>query len=90
MIGCGSMRDVMHALEGALGSSEYLAGPAFTAADLYVGSQLGWGMMTGTIEKRPAFETYVARLRERPAAKRANAIDEELGARLSAKSKGAG
>lgn len=85
MIGSGSMRDVMNALEGVLKSNEYLAGPAFTAADLYVGSQLGWGMMTGTIEKRPQFEAYVGRLRSRPAAKRANDIDDELVAKLRAK-----
>ena len=34
--------------------------------------------MFGTIEKRPAFESYVARLRERPAAIRASEIDDAL------------
>lgn len=82
MIGCGSMLDVMNALESTLKNDEYLAGPTFTAADLYVGAQLGWGMMAGTIEKRPAFETYVGRLRSRPAAKRANDIDDALAAKL--------
>jgi glutathione S-transferase len=82
MIGCGSMADVMNALEGVLKTNEYLAGSNFTAADLYVGAQLGWGMMAGTIEKRPVFEIYVGRLRSRPAAKRANDIDDELAAKL--------
>ena len=82
MIGSGSMQDVMNALESALQGNEYLAGPAFTAADLYVGAQLGWGMMAGTIEKRAAFEAYVGRLRNRPAAKRANDIDDALAAKL--------
>jgi glutathione S-transferase len=43
---------------------------------VYTGSQLGWGMMFGTIEKRPVFEAYVARLSARPAAVRANRINE--------------
>jgi glutathione S-transferase len=85
MIGCGSLNDVMNALESVLKEDEYLSGPAFTAADLYVGAQLGWGMMAGTIEKRPAFESYVGRLRSRPAAKRANDIDDEIAARLRAR-----
>jgi glutathione S-transferase len=36
-------------------------------------------MMFGTLEKRPVFEAYVARLRERPAALRANEIDTAAG-----------
>ena len=57
MAGYGSFDDVMNALE-APSQARYLVGGRFTAADLYVGSQLGWGMMFGTIEKRPAFERY--------------------------------
>ena len=33
-------------------------------------------MMFGTIEKRPAFEDYFGRLQARPAAIRANEIDD--------------
>ena len=50
----------------------YICGEQFTAADVYVGAQIGWGMMFGTIEKRPAFEDYFGRLQARPAAIRAN------------------
>jgi glutathione S-transferase len=35
-------------------------------------------MQFGTIEKRPAFEAYVARLHARPAAVRAAKIDDDL------------
>ncbi len=35
-------------------------------------------MMFGTIEKRPAFERYYERLAARPAARRANEIDDAL------------
>jgi glutathione S-transferase len=77
-VGYGSLAEVIDALEGAVTGREYLAGDAFSAADLYVGSHLAWGMQFGTLEKRPAFETYIGRFRQRPAAQRANAIDDEL------------
>ena len=40
----------------------YIAGDRFSAADVYVGSHLGFGMQFGTIEKRKVFEDYWARL----------------------------
>ena len=58
--------------------SDYLAGDTFTAADLYVGSQIGFGMMFGTIEKRPAFERYWRRVSSRPACIRAKELDDAL------------
>ena len=78
MIGYGRIEHVMSALEAALSRSDYLVGDNFTAADLYVGSQLGFGMMFGTIEKRPAFERYWQRLSARPACKRAKELDDAL------------
>jgi glutathione S-transferase len=78
MVGYGSLADVMSALEAALSRSAYLVGDRFTAADLYIGSHLGWGMSFGTLDKRPAFERYVERLSARPAAVRARAIDDAL------------
>lgn len=76
MAGYGSYEETIDALETAIAGREYICGDQFTAADLYVGSQLGWGMMFGTIEKRPAFTEYVGRLQARPAAKRANELDD--------------
>lgn len=78
MAGYGSLADVTAVLEATLSRSEYLAGDHFTAADLYLGSQIAWGMMFGMIEKRPAFERYCARLQARPAALRAAQIDDAL------------
>lgn len=78
MIGYGRFDHVMKALEDAVSRSEYLVGDSFTAADLYVGSHLGFGMMFGTIEKRPAFERYWQRLSARPACKRARELDDAL------------
>ncbi len=76
MMGYGSYAEVMHALEGAVSQGDYLLGSHFTAADVYLGSHLGFGMQFGTIEKRPAFEAYWARLAARPAAVRARAMDD--------------
>ena len=77
MAGFGSYVQTLDALELALQPGPYICGEQFTAADVYVGSQLGWGLMFGTIAKRPAFEAYVARLYARPAAQRANALNDE-------------
>ena len=78
MAGYGSYGHVMDALEQALDGREHLAGDRFSAADLYVGSHLGWGMGFGTIEKRPVFEAFVGRLTARPAYVRAAEIDDAL------------
>lgn len=76
MAGCGRMSDVMETLEAAVSASPYIAGDRFSAADVYVGSHIGWGIGFGTIEKRPAFLDYWGRVSEREAYKRANALDD--------------
>lgn len=80
MIGYGRLELVLDTLESAVRQSDYLAGNTFTAADLYVGSHLGFGMMFGMIEKRPAFERYWQRLSDRPACRRARELDDALAA----------
>jgi glutathione S-transferase len=76
MIGYGRIDLALNALEGALSGGQFLAGDRFTAADLYVGSLLGFFMMFGTIERRPAFERYWAQISARPACARAKALDD--------------
>jgi len=76
MAGYGGFDDVIATLESAVSASDYLAGDRFSAADVYVGSHLGWGLQFGTIEKRPAFERYMARIGEREARQRAQALDD--------------
>ncbi|MDB5693348.1 MAG: glutathione S-transferase family protein [Alphaproteobacteria bacterium] len=78
MAGYGSFEETIDALEQAVSGGPYICGEQFTAADVYVGSQIGWGMMFGSIEKRPAFEEYFGRLGQRPAAIRARGIDDAL------------
>jgi glutathione S-transferase len=78
MVGYGSLADVLSVLEAAVSEREYLVGDRFSAADVYLGSQIGWGMRFGMIERRPAFERYFERLSGRPAMVRAREIDEAL------------
>jgi glutathione S-transferase len=75
MVGYGTFGAAMDTLERALSAGTYVAGERFTAADVYVGSQVGWGLQFGSIEARPAFEAYWARLASRPALARADAAN---------------
>lgn len=77
-LGYGSFERVLDTLEAALSEAPYLAGAEFSAADVYTGSQIAWGMMFGTIEPRPVFDAYVGRITSRPAAKRAREMDDAL------------
>ena len=78
MVGYGSFADVLNVLEKAVSQNEYLLGGRFSAADVYLGSHIAWGMQFGSMEKRQAFVDYVARLQNREAAKRANELDDAL------------
>jgi glutathione S-transferase len=77
-IGYGSFDRVMSTLEQAVSRSDYLVGDTFTAADVYCGYAIGFGLMFGTIEKRPAFERYWRHVSARPAFERARQIDDAL------------
>lgn len=78
MVGYGTYEQTIDAMAAAVSATDYVAGGRFTAADVYVGSHLMWGMEFGSIPKRPEFEAYVARLAKRPALVAAKAIDDEL------------
>jgi glutathione S-transferase len=76
--GYGTFEAVMNTLEYAIDQNAYIASDSFTAADVYFGAQIGWGLQFGSIEKRPAFERYWAKLESRPAWARASEIDDGL------------
>ena len=77
-VGYGSYENVIDVLEGAVSDQQYIAGNAFSAADVYVGSQIGLGIQFGTIEKRPAFEKYWERLSLRQAYIRTQELEAKL------------
>ncbi|MBL8698169.1 MAG: glutathione S-transferase family protein [Alphaproteobacteria bacterium] len=78
MIGYGDLGEVVATLEAAVAAGDYLVGGRFSAADVYLGAQIAWGLRFGTIERRPGLERYAARLMARPAMVRATAIDDAL------------
>jgi glutathione S-transferase len=85
MLGYGNFERTLNTIDTALAGREYLVGDRFTAADLYLGAHLAWGMQFGTIEKRASFQDYVARLQSRPAAVRANQLDDALAAEVQSR-----
>jgi glutathione S-transferase len=78
MVGYGNFDTVRNTLETAVATSDYIAGNRFTAADVYVGSQIGWGLQFGTIPATPALTAYWDRIKDRPARLRADEIDNAL------------
>lgn len=85
MVGYGSYDAVMKALDGWLSEHDFVTGGRFTAADVYVGSQVIWGLDFGTLPKLPSFQAYAARLSERAAYKSAKAADNALIAEIQSK-----
>lgn len=76
MIGYGTFEAVMDTLEKRLAGRRYIASERFSAADVYVGSHVGYGLRFGSIDKRSAFEDYWAGIRDRDALARANKLDD--------------
>ncbi|UUL82894.1 glutathione S-transferase family protein [Sphingomonas qomolangmaensis] len=78
MMGYGDFDRVVDVLDGWLATHDHVAGGRFTAADVYVGAQVIWGLGFGSLPKRASFEAYAARLTEREGYKRAKAADDAL------------
>jgi glutathione S-transferase len=79
--GWGDYDRAFAALEASLKPGPWLFGDQFTAADLYITSSLGFGMMFGMIDKRPAFVEFAERASARPAFKRAQEIEAKEAAK---------
>jgi len=58
-------------LERRFSANDYLIGDEFSAADVVVGAVLNWAGNMGLIVEAPNLELYLARIRERPAFKKA-------------------
>lgn len=78
MVGYGSFDAVMDGLETAVAQGPWILGDRFSAADVYVGSQIAFGLQFKSMPERPAFRAYADRLMARPAAVRARGIDDGL------------
>ena len=77
-MGYGNLADTLNTLEKAITPGPFILGDKFSAADVYVGSAVGWGLMMKAIEPRPAFTEYLGRLNQRPAFQRTAAQNEAL------------
>jgi len=78
-VGYGSYEQTIDTLEQAAASaSPWLLGERFSAADVYVGTQVDFGLAFKSIPERPAFTAWAERLRGREAYKRAQALDAAL------------
>lgn len=82
--GYGCYEDTLNTLEKALLPGPFILGDRFSAADVYICSHIGFGMMMKSLEPRPSFSTYAARVGERPAFKRAAEQAEQYVAKLKA------
>lgn len=78
MLGFGSYDRAVDAFDTMLTGRNFVCGERFTMADVYVGSQIDWGLMFKTLPERGSFLAYAERLRGRPAYKEAKAVDAKL------------
>jgi len=77
-LGFGTYHAAMGAIEQHLAANDFVCGSRFTMADVYVGSQVDWGLTFGTFPKNATFEAYAERCRQRPAYQAGKAIDNAL------------
>jgi glutathione S-transferase len=85
MFGYGNFAKAIAAVDEMLSLRDYVCGDRFTAADVYLGSQIMFPLQFGMLEERGSFIRYRDRLQQRAAYKRANEIDEKLSEQMGLK-----
>ena len=75
-VGYGSAQLTEDTLAAALAGRTFIAGDRFSAADLYLCAKLDFALAFGNLPKRPEFLAYCAAHAERPAKRRAAALDD--------------
>jgi len=78
MFGYGNFDKAVAAIDEMLSLREYVCGDRFTAADVYVGSQIMFPLQFKMLPERDSLVRYRDRLQNRAAYKRANEIDEKI------------
>lgn len=78
MFGYGNSDRVIAVLDELFSLRDYVCGDRFTAADVYVGSQIMFPMQFGMLPEKDSFVRYRDRLQRRDAYKRATEIDEKI------------
>lgn len=82
MFGYGNFDKVVAVLDDLFSLRDYVCGERFTAADVYVGSHIMFGMQFNMLPERESFTRYRDRLTAREAHKRATQIDDEAQAAM--------
>lgn len=82
MFGYGNFDKVIAVLDDHFSRRDYVCGDRFTAADVYVGSQLMFPMQFGMLPEKDSFVRYRDRLIARDAYQRANRLDDQAQAEL--------
>ena len=78
MAGYGNFERAIATLEHSVSGTGWICGDQFTAADIYAGAQIDFGLAFQSIPTTPTLEAYAARLRVRPAYQRQKALDAAL------------
>jgi glutathione S-transferase len=78
MFGYGNFDRAIAAMDELLSRHDYVCGDRFTAADVYVGSQIMFPLQFKMLPEKDSFLCYRDRLSARPAYQRANEIDERI------------
>jgi glutathione S-transferase len=81
-LGYGCYQDAIETLERALKPGPFILGRQFSAADVYVGAQIAFGLMVKALEARPTFQEYAGRLQARPGYQRFLQKNDEIVARM--------
>jgi glutathione S-transferase len=82
MFGYGNFDKVVAVLDELFSLRDYVCGGRFTAADVYLGSQIMFPMQFGLLPEKESFVRYRERLQARDAYQRANAIDDQAQAQM--------
>jgi glutathione S-transferase len=75
-VGYGNAQLAEDTLAAALAGRRYIAGERFSAADVYLCAKLDFALAFGNLPRRPEFLAYCAAHAERPAKRRAAALDD--------------
>ncbi len=78
MFGYGNTDRVIAVLDELLSLRNYVCGDRFTAADVYLGSQVMFPLQFGMLPERESFLRYRDRLQARDAYRRASEIDNRI------------
>ena len=84
MFGYGNFDKVVAVLDELFSLRDYVCGDRFTAADVYVGSQIMFPMQFNMLPEKDSFVRYRDRLTARKAYQRANRLDDEAQAQVQA------